>query len=261
MSYINNVFRLSRELNKKYRLNSTTIDLDESDDDNKQSQPPAKSPAKSPAKPPAPVPASQAAKTPQAQVAASTKPAIAPVTSQVPKPDNDPPQPKATSKDSFLKTAINKGIGRVLATKNAISNVADDYAKRRMNTFLYFGGGFSPAMREKVMKESDKAFHKFIEQAHLKGKGFSLFGDDYAKLHTIFDKLHATKLTGEARQHALQEMFKAHTKDGGHFSHHNIDDLIKEANRLHSKNSKSRKPGQESLTPDEVVQNPAQMTN
>ncbi len=273
MSYINNLFSLNRNLSKKYRLGTTKEDFDPvmamTSEDNDVNNPPKVSAAKPVPSPPQSRPANTINRQP-----ATTVPPIKPVTGQqapgqpatgqpaTPTSTSTPTssQPKATSKDNFIKNAANRGIGAALATKNFISKVADDYAKKRMETFLYFGGGFSPAMREKVMTQSNKDFQNFITQSHLKGKGFSLFGDDYAKLHTIFDKLHATKMTGAARQHAIEEMFKKHTSKGGHFSDHNLDDIIKEANRLHGKNNKSNKPGQEGMTDTDKITKPGAMT-
>lgn len=269
MSYINNLFSLNRNLSKKYRLAGKLDDVADPTEEEPKMPATAVPAAKPVPSPPQPRPASNINKQP-----ATTAPPIAPVTGQqapgqtatgqtaTPTSTSKPTsyQPKATSKDNFIKNAANRVVGAALATKNGISKVADDYAKKRMETFLYFGGGFSPAMREKVMTQSNKDFQNFITQSHLKGKGFSLFGDDYAKLHTLFDKLHATKMTGAARQHAIEEMFKKHTSKGGHFSDHNIDDIIKEANRLHGKNNKNNQltasatPGQ--ILPPNTPPNP-----
>lgn len=246
MSYINNLFSLNRNLSKKYRLATPTLNLfNISDADNNVNRNvksntdpdpnpnPGSNPGTTSSQPPASRPPTPEQKqesinraTEEAKNRTNSNP-ISPVVATATESSNKVSKPKATSKDNFIKNAANRAAGVVLGTKNALGDIANAYAKKRMETFLYFGGGFSPATRERVMKDSDRDFQKFIADSHLKGKGFSMFGGDYAKLHTLFDQLHATKMSDSTRESVIQSLFNAHTKKDGHFSHFGLDEIIK----------------------------------
>jgi len=243
MTFINNVFRLNRQLNKKYRLAESRVNIEDFVDDENtplEGETPASPPMQS---------TPGASSTPPAGTSASTPitGSTANPTSSTPKPPApSPPKPKSKPLDSVvipardedkmegpevdlnsedketkeeklkgeklsqdnspgkLKQGINKTLGVALAVKNFTDKLVNSYKDRRMKTFLTLGGRFSPAMRAQIQSQSDQESNNFFQKALLSGNNMTL--KDAERVSTLMDLLHTSKIPQEARQYVIEKM-------------------------------------------------------
>lgn len=228
MSYVNNLYGIHKNLCKKYRLSDGPKTITEEDEDslmpgeqNNATKPVEQAPATSaPSASPA-TPAPSATPAPNKGTTPST---LAPPPSQPPKPANTK-TPVVKEKDSTLnlpgdkkekttgilgkgKSALMKTIGGALKARQAISAVVNEYSRRRMETFLHYGGGFSPAMRQQVTSEASKAATNAIADAYLSGKGISIGNAN--KLVGLVHSVYHQRIPQNVKDHIISEITKAH---------------------------------------------------
>lgn len=251
MSYINNVNGIHKALCKKYRLSDGSREKEIEADDIQESTPNTPSPtpatqatsssktSSATAEPPtAPVPTAKPANSPTPpapQPPRSTQPSVlAPTTNSAKSSDDSTlilgktdPTTKDNTKSTVQKalSPILRGIGVGLKTKELVSKVLDDYAKRRMNTFLYYGGGFSPAMRQRNISEASRRASKFVSDAYLSGNGITQGNAE--KVFKLIATLQGQRIPNSAKDHIISEITKAHRENELHkFDHNKLSKLV-----------------------------------
>jgi len=235
VSYVNNLYGIHKNLCKKYRLSDGPKTITEEDEDslmpgeqNNATKPVEQAPATAASSAP---PASSATPTPPVTPGSTPQGGVL---SPTPTPKPPPAQPAKQAnpnkevikeKNSQLnlpgdkkekttgilgkgKSALMKTIGGALKARQAISDVVNEYSRRRMETFLHYGGGFSPAMRQQVTSQASKAATDVIANAYLSGKGISLGNAN--KVVGLVHSVYHQRIPQNVKDHIISEITKAH---------------------------------------------------
>lgn len=232
MSYVNNLYGIHKNLCKKYRLAGEPKTIRENEDDSIVPEE-ANNATESAGQPPATAASSAPTATPTPPVTTGSTPkggVLSPTSTPKP-PPAQPAQPTNTKtpvikdRDSQLnlpgdkkekttgilgkgKSALMKTIGGALKARQAISDVVNEYSRRRMETFLHYGGGFSPAMRQQVTSQASKAATDVIANAYLSGKGISLGNAN--KVVGLVHSVYHQRIPQNVKDHIISEITKAH---------------------------------------------------
>jgi ABC-type molybdenum transport system ATPase subunit/photorepair protein PhrA len=226
------LYGIHKNLCKKYRLAGEPKTIRENEDDSIVPEE-ANNATESAGQPPATAASSAPTATPTPPVTTGSTPkggVLSPTSTPKP-PPAQPAQPTNTKtpvikdRDSQLnlpgdkkekttgilgkgKSALMKTIGGALKARQAISDVVNEYSRRRMETFLHYGGGFSPAMRQQVTSQASKAATDVIANAYLSGKGISLGNAN--KVVGLVHSVYHQRIPQNVKDHIISEITKAH---------------------------------------------------
>jgi ABC-type molybdenum transport system ATPase subunit/photorepair protein PhrA len=226
------LYGIHKNLCKKYRLSEGPKRIKEDEDDSAVPEE-ANTATESVGQPPATAASSAPTATPTPPVTTGSTPkggVLSPTSTPKP-PPAQPAQPTNTKtpvikdRDSQLnlpgdkkekttgilgkgKSALMKTIGGALKARQAISDVVNEYSRRRMETFLHYGGGFSPAMRQQVTSQASKAATDVIANAYLSGKGISLGNAN--KVVGLVHSVYHQRIPQNVKDHIISEITKAH---------------------------------------------------